>query len=73
MQREQRDSEQRQGMDQLVLHAGLEYREMGGAQLAAQAVGGEGAEGDAGQTEQGGKHEIATNHCFSGRWPERPL
>gem|GEM_PF-4938777 len=63
MQRKKRDAEQRQRMKHLVLHACLKHREIGSAQLALEGMGSEGAERNAGQSEQRGKDDISTNHC----------
>jgi len=62
MQGEQADAEQRQGVELLVVHAGLEHLEVFRAQQTAQAMGAEGAEGDAGEAEQGRQHEKDTRH-----------
>ncbi|MOA14440.1 hypothetical protein D3C78_1345410 [compost metagenome] len=67
MQRQRADTEQGQGVDQLVEHAGLEHRQILGAQAAAQTVGGKGAEGHSGETEEGGKQDEQARH---GRTPQ---
>ncbi|MNV77426.1 hypothetical protein D3C71_1708410 [compost metagenome] len=62
MHREHGDSEDRQGMHQLVGHTSLEDRQIVGRQPAFQAVGGESAQGHTGEAEKGGKHQEAAKH-----------
>ncbi|MNT85788.1 hypothetical protein D3C86_2043430 [compost metagenome] len=67
-QRQHADAEQGQGVDQLVEHAGVEHRQVFGAQAATQAVGGEGAEGHAGETVERGEQDEQTWHGQIPAW-----
>ncbi|MNR44343.1 hypothetical protein D3C85_1630730 [compost metagenome] len=49
-------------MDQLVSHAGMEDRQVVSRQPVFQAMSGEGAQGDTGEAEKGGKHQEAAKH-----------
>ncbi|RMR62491.1 Monofunctional biosynthetic peptidoglycan transglycosylase [Pseudomonas cichorii] len=60
--REYSHAQQGQRMHQLVKHTGVKNRQILGAQATFEAVGSECAEGYAGKTEKGSKHQEATKH-----------
>ncbi|MNC78557.1 hypothetical protein D3C75_1307940 [compost metagenome] len=62
--------EQGQGVHELVVHAGMEYRQILTAQTILQAMCSESTERYTGKAEEGGEHEEGTKH---GRTPARSV
>lgn len=67
---QQRNAQQRQGVHQLVGDAGVENRQVFGAQAAFQGMGGKCPQRHACEAEKSGQHQKATQHENSSqtRW-----